>query len=185
MILMTSIWSFLTFDYIWVLTQGGPAGASEVLSVLVFKNAFMNLEAGYASAIGLTHELLRGHRDRDLHRAAAAWMGDLMQASDRTWRSCSAEPVSAACQIMSCSSLLAVFALGPLVILAFNSVKSQAEIGRNPLGFPREFIWQQLHRSLAGRQLFDDAPEQRHSGTLITWPAYWCWAGWRPTAWPS
>ena len=30
MILMTTIWSFLTFDYIWILTQGGPAGASEV-----------------------------------------------------------------------------------------------------------------------------------------------------------
>ncbi|MGI8484520.1 MAG: carbohydrate ABC transporter permease [Thermomicrobiales bacterium] len=59
-ILMTSIWSFLTFDYIWVLTQGGPAGASEVLSVLVFKNAFMNLEAGYASAIGLSMSLFVG-----------------------------------------------------------------------------------------------------------------------------
>ncbi len=60
MILMTSIWSFLTFDYIWVLTQGGPAGSSEVLSVLVFKNAFMNLEAGYASAIGLSMSLFVG-----------------------------------------------------------------------------------------------------------------------------
>jgi raffinose/stachyose/melibiose transport system permease protein len=60
MMLMTSIWSFLTFDYIWVLTQGGPAGASEVLSVLVFKNAFMNLEAGYASAIGLSMSALVG-----------------------------------------------------------------------------------------------------------------------------
>ena len=44
MILMTTIWSFLTFDYIWILTQGGPAGASEVLSVLVYKNAFRNFE---------------------------------------------------------------------------------------------------------------------------------------------
>lgn len=60
MILMTSIWSFLTFDYIWVLTQGGPAGSSEVLSVLVFKNAFMNLEAGYASAIGLSMSFFVG-----------------------------------------------------------------------------------------------------------------------------
>ncbi|MEJ7838009.1 MAG: sugar ABC transporter permease [Thermomicrobiales bacterium] len=60
MVLMTSIWSFLTFDYIWVLTQGGPAGSSEVLSVLVFKNAFMNLQAGYASAIGLSMSALVG-----------------------------------------------------------------------------------------------------------------------------
>ena len=39
-------------------------------------------------------------------------------------------------------SLLAVFALAPLVILGFNSLKGRAEIGRNPLGFPREFLWQ-------------------------------------------
>ncbi len=54
MLLMTAIWSFLTFDYIWILTQGGPAGASEVLAVLVFKEAFRNFNAGYASALGLT-----------------------------------------------------------------------------------------------------------------------------------
>ena len=60
MILMTTIWSFLTFDYIWILTQGGPAGASEVLAVLVFKEAFRKFNAGYASAIGLTMSLFVG-----------------------------------------------------------------------------------------------------------------------------
>ncbi|MDQ3655001.1 MAG: sugar ABC transporter permease [Chloroflexota bacterium] len=60
MLLMTTIWSFLTFDYIWILTQGGPAGASEVLSVLVFKEAFRNFNAGYASAIGLTMSFFVG-----------------------------------------------------------------------------------------------------------------------------
>ncbi len=60
MILMTSIWSFLVFDYIWILTQGGPAGASEVLATLVYKAAFQNFQAGYAAAIGLTMSLLAG-----------------------------------------------------------------------------------------------------------------------------
>jgi len=60
MILMSSIWSFLTFDYIWIITQGGPGGASEVLSILVFKNAFQNFEAGYAAAIGITMSALVG-----------------------------------------------------------------------------------------------------------------------------
>ena len=32
--------------------------------------------------------------------------------------------------------ILALFALGPFVILVFNSLKSKAEIGRNPLGLP-------------------------------------------------
>jgi raffinose/stachyose/melibiose transport system permease protein len=60
MILMTAIWSFLTFDYIWILTQGGPAGASEVLATLVVKNAIQKFDAGYASAIGLTMSLFVG-----------------------------------------------------------------------------------------------------------------------------
>ena len=60
MLLMTTIWSFLTFDYIWILTQGGPAGASEVLSVLVQKNAFLRFEAGYAAAIGVTMSFFVG-----------------------------------------------------------------------------------------------------------------------------
>ena len=38
--------------------------------------------------------------------------------------------------------LLVAFALGPLIVVVFNSVKDAASIGRNPLGFPTEFIWQ-------------------------------------------
>ena len=53
MLLMVAIWSFLVFDYVWILTQGGPAGASEVLGSLVYKEAFMRFEAGYASRSGL------------------------------------------------------------------------------------------------------------------------------------
>lgn len=36
---------------------------------------------------------------------------------------------------------LVVFAIGPLMILVFNSLKSPQEIGKNPLGFPRKFVW--------------------------------------------
>jgi raffinose/stachyose/melibiose transport system permease protein len=40
--------------------------------------------------------------------------------------------------------LLALFALGPLLVLAFNSLKSDAEIGRNPLGPPLSPIFENL-----------------------------------------
>ena len=60
MILMSAVWSFLVFDYIWILTQGGPAGASEVLGTLVVKNAIFKFEAGYAAAIGLTMSFIAG-----------------------------------------------------------------------------------------------------------------------------
>lgn len=60
MLLMTGIWSFLAFDYVWITTQGGPAGSSELLSILVFKHAFQRFEAGYAAAIGLTMSIFAG-----------------------------------------------------------------------------------------------------------------------------
>jgi raffinose/stachyose/melibiose transport system permease protein len=39
-------------------------------------------------------------------------------------------------------TLLLIFALGPLVLLIFNALKSPAEIGQNPLGIPMAPIWQ-------------------------------------------
>lgn len=53
-VLMTIIWSFLVFDYVYLLTQGGPAHASEVLATEVFNSAFFRFEVGYAAAIGVT-----------------------------------------------------------------------------------------------------------------------------------
>jgi raffinose/stachyose/melibiose transport system permease protein len=53
MMMMSMIWSFLIFEYVWILTQGGPAGGSEVLGVLIYKNAFIRFEAGYAAAQGI------------------------------------------------------------------------------------------------------------------------------------
>ncbi len=57
-LLLTVIFSFLVFDYIYILTRGGPANASEVLSTLAYKAAFSRFEAGYAAAIGLTTSVI-------------------------------------------------------------------------------------------------------------------------------
>ena len=56
--LMTIIWSFLSFDYVYILTQGGPAGSTDVLSTVLYRNAFSNLQGGYASAIGVVMALI-------------------------------------------------------------------------------------------------------------------------------
>jgi raffinose/stachyose/melibiose transport system permease protein len=53
-VLMTVIWSLKAFDYIFIMTQGGPAGSSEVVSTLMYKQAFNEYSAGYAAALGLS-----------------------------------------------------------------------------------------------------------------------------------
>ncbi len=58
--LMTIIWSFLAFDYVYVMTQGGPAGSTDLLSTVLYRDAFSNLEGGYASAIGVVMALISG-----------------------------------------------------------------------------------------------------------------------------
>ncbi|HEX6026207.1 MAG TPA: sugar ABC transporter permease [Solirubrobacter sp.] len=52
MVLVT-IWSFLTFDYVYIITQGGPAGATETAATVLYKTVFEYGEAGYAAAMGV------------------------------------------------------------------------------------------------------------------------------------
>ncbi len=43
--------------------------------------------------------------------------------------------------------VLFIFSLGPLVIVFVNSVKSGAEIGESPLGFPQDIAWSNYARA--------------------------------------
>ena len=60
MFMMVAIWSFLAFDYIWLLTQGGPGGASEVIATQLYKNAFYRFNAGYGAAQGVVISIFAG-----------------------------------------------------------------------------------------------------------------------------
>jgi raffinose/stachyose/melibiose transport system permease protein len=55
-----SLWSLLAFDYSYALTGGGPAGSSDLVSLLVNRTAFGANEAGYAAFMGLTMSALGG-----------------------------------------------------------------------------------------------------------------------------
>ena len=58
MLIMTFVWSFLIFDYVYALTDGGPAGSSEVLSTLAYRYGFERFEFGKAAAISAFAGLL-------------------------------------------------------------------------------------------------------------------------------
>lgn len=53
MSIMVVIFSFLAFDYINLLTQGGPAHYTEVLATLAYTSAFSERKVGMASAISV------------------------------------------------------------------------------------------------------------------------------------
>jgi raffinose/stachyose/melibiose transport system permease protein len=53
MFVMIIIFSFLAFDYIYLLTGGGPAHSTEVLSTYAYTFAFATFQFGKAAAVGL------------------------------------------------------------------------------------------------------------------------------------
>jgi raffinose/stachyose/melibiose transport system permease protein len=61
-------------------------------------------------------------------------------------------------------SLLTIFAVGPMLILLFNSFKSRGDIGRNPLGFPTSFLWQNYTRAW---EVGGYSTTTRNSGILV------------------
>jgi len=50
---LKAIETFRTFDYVWVMSRGGPGSSSDILSTFVYKQAFKNLQYGYSSALSL------------------------------------------------------------------------------------------------------------------------------------
>ncbi len=50
-IVISLIGSFQVFDQIWIMTRGGPAGATQVTVVYIYQQAFQFLNLGYGSAM--------------------------------------------------------------------------------------------------------------------------------------
>ncbi|HEU5015464.1 MAG TPA: hypothetical protein VFT66_23285, partial [Roseiflexaceae bacterium] len=61
-------------------------------------------------------------------------------------------------------SLLAFFALAPLVILGFNALKSTAEVAQNPLGPPSGLLFSNFPKAW---QMGDFATTTRNSAILV------------------
>ncbi|AXK35002.1 sugar ABC transporter permease [Streptomyces armeniacus] len=52
-VLLTTVWTFNSFDMIYVMTKGGPGVSSEVLSSYIYRTAFLDVDHGSASAYGV------------------------------------------------------------------------------------------------------------------------------------
>ncbi|MEV6965959.1 sugar ABC transporter permease [Hamadaea sp. NPDC051192] len=57
-VLLEVIWNFQHFDMIYVLTGGGPAGATTTFAVAVYETAFKGFDLGRAGALGALWLLL-------------------------------------------------------------------------------------------------------------------------------
>jgi multiple sugar transport system permease protein len=75
-LLFRTVFAVRLFDEVWVLTRGGPNGATETVSVLLFKAAFEQFDVARAAALSVLLLLLTAALAllllRTLHRPASA-----------------------------------------------------------------------------------------------------------------
>jgi raffinose/stachyose/melibiose transport system permease protein len=57
-VFLSILGSLQYFDLIWVMTNGGPVGASETMATFMIKNGFQRFQLGYGSAVGVILFLL-------------------------------------------------------------------------------------------------------------------------------
>jgi ABC-type sugar transport system permease subunit len=55
---MAVVNSFATYDFVWVMTQGGPYQSSETLAVTIYRLAFSQWQVGFASALAVLLSLV-------------------------------------------------------------------------------------------------------------------------------
>jgi raffinose/stachyose/melibiose transport system permease protein len=53
LLLMATIWGFNAFDYVYVMTKGGPAHASELMATWIFSTMIEQRDAGYAATLAV------------------------------------------------------------------------------------------------------------------------------------
>jgi raffinose/stachyose/melibiose transport system permease protein len=50
-VLLTTMGTLRIFDLMWIMTQGGPAHATETIATYIFTNAFRFQRVGYAQSL--------------------------------------------------------------------------------------------------------------------------------------
>jgi multiple sugar transport system permease protein len=58
--LMSTIWTFNNFVFVWLLTGAGPGTFTNVLATEVYMKAFVDLRLGYSAAIGVVMAAILG-----------------------------------------------------------------------------------------------------------------------------
>lgn len=53
-LVLRAVWSFNSFDLVYVLTGGGPGWATQLLSIYVYLNSFQFQQLGYGAAMAVT-----------------------------------------------------------------------------------------------------------------------------------
>ena len=73
-LIMGVIATFQAFDFVWILTEGGPNYATEFYGLYLYRNAFRYFRMGYASAMAWILFLIIVACTVALFRSSARWV---------------------------------------------------------------------------------------------------------------
>jgi multiple sugar transport system permease protein len=73
--------SLQVFTQIWILTEGGPAGATRLIGIHIYELAFESQRFGYASAVSWTLFLVGVAASLFLVRTSGRWVHYQFDAS--------------------------------------------------------------------------------------------------------
>ena len=57
-ILLTTIWTYNNYIYVWLTTQGGPGNFTQVLATQMYIEAFTNYRLGYGASVGVLMSMI-------------------------------------------------------------------------------------------------------------------------------
>jgi multiple sugar transport system permease protein len=52
-LILRTTFAMREFDLVWLLTEGGPVGSTDLISTFTYRTAFSVFDAGYASALSV------------------------------------------------------------------------------------------------------------------------------------
>ncbi|WP_051299630.1 carbohydrate ABC transporter permease [Arthrobacter castelli] len=56
--LLTTIWTYNNFVFVWLMTRGGPGNSTQVMTTQLYAEGFLNFEIGSAAAFGVIMSLV-------------------------------------------------------------------------------------------------------------------------------
>jgi len=123
----------LTFDYIYLIPQGGPARSTEMLSTFAYAFAFTSFQVARAANGCAGDELLRLVAPIVYVRLSRAELENDRYSGQKP-------PSMARARARSISFVAVLVSLVPLMLVALNTFKPHAAIVANPLSLPTASI---------------------------------------------
>ena len=125
-----------SFDYVKLMTNGGPAHASEVLGTYAYTFAFSSMQVGKAAAVGVFISIF-GLIAAFVYTRTEPERRDEIGGDEKIWQLHQRKKDSGVNFVIHLVLIiLAVVCLAPIALVLINSFKTDTEIVRNPLTLP-------------------------------------------------